>query len=375
LWDGFVEKFDVAVVGLGAAGSAALWQLARSGARVIGIDQYAPGHDRGSSHGETRLLRTAYSEGDFYVPLVRRAIRLWRALEKESGKTLFEQTGVAYAGAKDDPFIAEALATAERSGVKITALRDLDTWFDLPRDWVRLNDRAGGYLYPERCIAAFLRSAKSRGAIVQRARCKKIETDGEGIVLQTTRGKINAGRVVIATGAWIKQLVPELTSTFVERRVLHWFADPKRLHSRKNGFRPFAIAPGGGQLVYGFPANAKGEVKVAEHHTVQIIDGPEALNRRVSRADTALIDEQVHTLLPHLGKRVRSKVCMYPMATDERFILDRHPRDPRIVIGAGLSGHGFKFAPAIGEVLANLAMEGAQKLPVEAFAMHKRWRR
>ncbi len=370
-----MEKFDVAVVGLGAAGSAALWQLARSGVRVIGIDQYGPGHDRGSSHGETRLLRTTYSEGDFYVPLVRRAIRLWRVLEKESGKTLFEQTGVAYAGASNDPFIADALATARKSDMKLTMLRGLDQWFDLPRGWVRLNDKAGGYLYPERCIAAFLRSAKSRGAFMNRARCKAIETKGDLITLRTTRGSVQADRIVIATGAWIKQLVPELSSTFVERRVLHWYADPKRVHTSRKGFRPFAIAPGGGQLVYGFPANAKGEVKVAEHQTMQLIGGPEALNRRVTRADTALIDEQVRTLLPHLGRRVRSKVCMYPMAPDERFILAPHPNDARVVIGAGLSGHGFKFASAIGEVLADLAMGRAPKVPIDAFAMNERWRR
>lgn len=369
-----MDTFDAIVVGLGAAGSATLWALARAGLNVAGIDAFAPGHDRGSSHGETRLLRTAYSEGDFYVPLVRRAIRLWRTLEKESGETLFEQTGVAYAGARSDSFIAEALATARTSHVQLSPIRGLETWFDLPHDWLKLNDKAGGYLYPERCIAAFVRRAEAHGGAIRRARCTSIDAKADGITIRTSRGTLHAARVVLTTGAWIRELLPELASTYVERRVLHWYADPERLHTRKKGFRPFAIAPGGGQLVYGFPANAKGEVKVAEHQTVQIIDGPQELNRRVMKADTQIIYDQVRRLLPHLGKRVRSAVCMYPMAPDERFILDRHPQDPRIVIGAGLSGHGFKFASAIGEVLADFVLDRPHKVPVEAFALGKRWK-
>jgi sarcosine oxidase len=368
-----LEKFDVAVVGLGAAGSAAMWALSKSGKRVIGIDQFKPGHDRGSSHGETRLLRTAYSEGDFYVPLVRRAIALWRRLEKAGGKMLFEQTGVVYAGDPNDAFIASALETARRTGMKFGAPRGLDKWFALQPGWLQLKDKKGGYLYPERCIAAFLHAARKRGATIQQACCKAIVRDADGLVLQTTKGTIRADRAVITTGAWIKELMPSLKSTYVERRVLHWFADPKRLHTAKKGFPPFAIAPGADQLVYGFPANTKGEVKVAEHHTVEIIEGPEALDRRISRKDTMLIEKQVRGLLPQLGKRLRSAVCMYPMAPDERFILAPHPDDARIVIGAGLSGHGFKFAPAIGEALADLTLGRKPKVPIDAFAMNGRW--
>jgi monomeric sarcosine oxidase len=366
------ERYDVAVIGLGAAGSATLSALARSGATAIGIDRHDPPHAKGSSHGETRLLRTAYSEGAFYVPLVRRAIVLWRALEKRTGTRLFEQTGVVYAGPRDDAFLAAAQAAAKRWRLNLPVERGLDAWFQLPPDWLTLRDAQGGLVYPERAIAAFLKDARAHGAAVRKnCRCTGLDRSGETVRIKTTRGTIDAARVVVATGAWIDELVPELAArTHVERRVLHWFA--ARRCTAKNGFRPFAISPRDGRLFYGFPANARGEVKVAEHDTVEIVASPSRLKRRIAARDIAAIRPLIAQFMPQLGRRVRSQVCMYPMSKDEHFILDRHPDDARIVIGAGLSGHGFKFAPAIGEALANLALERRQTVDIGAFALSRR---
>ncbi len=363
------RSFDIAVIGLGAAGSAALQALAKSGKTVIGIDRYDPPHARGSSHGETRLLRTAYFEGAFYVPLVKRAVKLWKALERRTGTRLFEQTGVNYAGPADGMFIAGTLGSARKKQVKLRPARGMDSWFAIGADWAQLNDIEGGYVYPERAIRTFLADARQSGAAVYRnCRCEAIDPSGAAIVLHTTRGTIRAKTLVVTTGAWIGELVPELApAATVERRVLHWFADPKRKFTREAGFLPFAISNADGNLVYGFPANARGEVKVAEHMTVEIIAAPDMLNRKITRADKAAIDGLVSRLMPDLGERLRSDVCMYPMMPDERFLLARHPRDTRIVIGAGLSGHGFKFAPAIGEVLANLALRRKQVVPIAKF--------
>ncbi|MEI9988487.1 MAG: N-methyl-L-tryptophan oxidase [Rhizomicrobium sp.] len=363
------RDYDIAVIGLGAAGSAALNALARAGVRAVGIDRFDPPHALGSSHGETRLLRTAYAEGPFYVPLVKRAVTLWKAAERRGGVKLFEQTGVVYAGPDGNPFIRGTLDAADAKQVRLTPARGLEAWFDLPDDWRRVRESGGGFVYPERAIATFLKEARRRGATVFKNRaCETIDRSGKRVVVRTTRGDIVADRVVVATGAWIGELLPELKpATFVERRVLHWFADPERRFTRRRGFAPFAIGTEDGQMIYGFPANAKGEVKVAEHVSVQVIATPDALDRRVTKTDIDAIAPLARRLMPGLGKRLRSEVCMYPMAKDERFILARHPRDRRIVIGAGLSGHGFKFAPAIGEVLADLALGRAQRVPIAKF--------
>ena len=364
-----METFDVAVIGLGAAGSTTLNALARAGKRVIGIDRFDPPHRMGSSHGETRLLRAAYAEGPFYVPLVKRAIALWKAAERRTGKRLFEQSGVVYAGPSGHVFVDGTRAAAGRKQVRLAKAPGLDTWFDLPDAWERFREIEGGYVYPERAIAAFLSEARAHGAKIWRdTRCEDIDRSGETIAIRTARGIVRAKRIVITTGAWIGELVPALKpATFVERRVLHWFTDPARRYTRKAGFRPFAIGMDDGQMIYGFPANARGEVKVGEHMQAAIIKSPDNLDRKVRRADIAAIAPLVKQYLPGLGKRLRSEVCMYPMAHDERFILARDPDDPRVVIGAGLSGHGFKFAPAISEVLANLALGRAQRVDIAAF--------
>jgi monomeric sarcosine oxidase len=365
------EAFDVAVIGLGAAGSAALSALARAGVHAVGIDQYAPPHDQGSSHGETRLLRTAYSEGALYVPLIRRARLLWGALEKRSGARLFERSGVVYAGPRDDPFLVGAQAAAKRWRLRLSRFGGMDGRIQVPADWLTLKDAGGGYLYPERAIAALLRDATAHGATLRtNCRCTGIDRAGRTLVIRTQAGTLRADRAIVATGAWCNELLPALkTVTWVERRVLHWFADPDGRFRAAAGFLPFAVATGRAQLFYGFPANDSGEVKVAEHDTVQVIAGPAALDRRIGTRDTAAIAPLVKRFMPALGRRTRSAVCLYPMAKGERFILARHPADRRIVIGAGLSGHGFKFAPAIGEALANLALGRKQAVPIGAFAL------
>ena len=318
------QSYDVAVIGLGAAGSATLNALARAGVRAIGIDRFDPPHAMGSSHGETRMLRTAYAEGPFYAPLVKRAVTLWKAAERRCGIELFEQTGVVYAGPKENPFIRGTLAAAGQT--RLTPMRGLETWFDLPADWERFRENGGGYVYPERAIRAFLSEARRHGArVLKNCPCEAIDRSGRRIVLRTPRGDVTADRAIVATGAWIAELVPELKPvTFVERRVLHWFADPQRLYTRGKGFRPFAIGTEDGQMIYGLPANAKGEVKVAEHVSVQVIDSPDALERRVTKADRDAIAPLVRRLIPGLGRLLRSTVCMYPMARqDEAFVL-RH---------------------------------------------------
>ena len=365
-----VGRYDVAVVGLGAAGSAA---LARAGAKVVGIDRYDPPHALGSSHGETRLLRTAYSEGAVYVPMALRAIELWRALEQRTGTSLFAQTGVFYCGPQGERFLDSARAAAAHWQLPLATPAPLPQ-LALPPAWQWFEERGGGYVFAEPAIGAFLQDAKAHGAeLFANCRCEAMDSSGPAIVLQTAAGAIAADKVVVTTGAWIAQLLPELApATHAERRVLHWFADPDGRHTSAAGFKPFVVTTGNDQMFYGFPANAIGEVKVGEHFLAERIAGPDTVDRAISARDVEHIVPLVAQFLPGLGARTRSTVCFYPMSWDEHFIIDRSPHDARIVVGAGLSGHGFKFAPVIGEALANLALDRTQQIDIAPFALSRR---
>jgi monomeric sarcosine oxidase len=365
--------FDVAVVGLGAAGSAALAALARAGVKAVGIDRYAPPHGLGSTHGETRLLRTAYSEGAAYVPMVLRSIALWRELERRTGTALFQQTGVFYCGPQDDAFLGSAKDAVQQWDLPLAEGRMEPRHLALPADWQTFEERDGGYLFCEPAIGALLQDATAHGAtVLTDRRCEGIDGAGAGLTLNTAAGAIRAGRVVVTTGAWIGELVPELAAaTHVERRVLHWYRDPDGRYRMEAGFRPFVVTTRD-RMFYGFPANAAGEVKVAEHFSGARIAGPDAVDREISDADSEPVDRFVAQFLPGLGARTRGAVCLYPMSWDEHFILDRSPRDARIVVGAGLSGHGFKFTPVIGEALANMALERKQEIDVGFFALGRR---
>lgn len=369
----FMDRFDVAVIGLGAAGSSALAALARAGAKAVGIDRYAPPHAHGSSHGETRLLRTAYAEGAAYVPMALRSIDLWRALEQRTGAALFRQTGVFYCGPRDDAFLASAREAARLWKLPLAegGLDAARAQIRIPDGWQSFEERGGGYLFAEAAIDAFLNDARAHGArVASDCRCAAVDGGGKDILLRTSAGPIRAARVIVATGAWASELLPALAArTHVERRVLHWYRDTDGRYREDAGFKPFAVMTEDGRMFYGFPANADGEVKVAEHFSGARIAGPETVDRTISAVDAAHIDPFVARHLPGLGARTRGTVCLYPMSWDAHFILDRLPGDTRIVIGAGLSGHGFKFAPVIGEALANFALDAEQKIDVGRFSL------
>jgi monomeric sarcosine oxidase len=363
---------DVLVIGLGAAGSAALSFLARAGVKVVGIDRYAPPHAMGSSHGDTRMLRTAYSEGAAYVPMVKRSIDLWRDLEARTGQSLFHQTGVVYCGPGTSRFLAGARASAQQESVQLVDIEMLDPALAVPAGWQSVLDVAGGYLDAEASVAAFLQDAISHGAaIVDDCACRSIDVREGRVAVATTIGIFNAGRVIVAAGAWASELMPWLrTVTHIERRVQHWFKDDRGRYGTDQGFRPFLVTTEDDAGFYGFPANRNGEVKVAEHFLVDRIASPDKLHRSATAADLALIRPLVSRFLPELGEHVRSSVCMYPMSRDEHFILARDFR-PQFVIGAGLSGHGFKFAPVIGEALANFALDRPQEIDVDFFSLSR----
>ena len=348
------RTYDVAVIGLGLAGASALNDLARrQGVSVIGIDRFVPPHSLGSSHGSTRLVRVAYFENEAFTPMARHAITLWQALEARTGRTLFHATGVTCIGAPGSAFMASVREAVARHDVAFDDYQPMPGQFRFPADWECAIDREAGYLMAEASLQALLDEAVAHGADV-RTHCETlaIEADGGRVRVRTSGGDISAGRAIVAAGAWSPDLVPALKPvTHIERQVLNWFQDDQgRFDYDAAGFRPFVAetADGGGQ------------VKIAEHRMGTKISAVDALDRTPGPGDGREVEAFAAAHMPGIGARARQMVCMYPMARDDIFIIDRDPSRPNVIIGAGLSGHGFKFGPAIGEGLANLALDVPQ---------------
>jgi monomeric sarcosine oxidase len=357
------SDFDVAVVGLGAGGAATLFALAKAGVRAVGIDRYAPPHDQGSSHGETRMLRCAYGEGAGYTPLALASVAAWRALEAETGRRLFDQVGLTYAGPRTSAFIATTRASAEANGVR---LRDLEgaeraaAGYVIPDAWQCVLEPDAGFLYAERAIETLLAAAKSHGAEVRTgAPALSVESGGDGVRIATANGEIRARSCVVAAGGWTVELLPALAPLLsVERRALHWFADPGGRYSTQAGFRPFYIEDEQGLAVYGLPDWSGTGVKMGEHTDGEVHAHPDAITRFADPEDEARTRRLAERYFPGLGDVKRSSICLYPMSRDQDFILDHAPGMTNVVALAGLSGHGFKFAPVMGAAAARLATGG-----------------
>jgi sarcosine oxidase len=371
-------RAQIAVVGLGAAGAPALWQLARAGCDVVGIDQFTPPHDRGSSHGQTRLLRVAYAEGVRYVPFVRRAIALWREIEAESGLNLFHQTGVFYAGDARSEFLSSSMASARAHNVGLQILHDraeVTCGLRVPADWTAFVELEGGFVEAEKAIGAFVGAATRAGArLVTGSKVVSIVPDASGVEIRTDGETVRADKVVVAAGAWTSDLLAALRPYLsIERRVLHWFSDPTGACALSAGFKPFIVEAGDGIEFYGFPSIDGLGVKAAEHDMrvggASRVDAADALDRHVGADEIARIGQMVRRFLPGLEGPRSSAVCMYPMSKDGNFILDR--LGERVIVAAGLSGHGFKFAPALGEALAALALDRAPAIDLSFLSLKR----
>jgi sarcosine oxidase len=368
--------FDVAVVGLGAMGSAAIAHLAARGVRAIGIDAYYPAHALSSSHGDSRLIRLGYFEDPSYVPLLQRAYSNWRALEARLREDILTITGVLQIGKPDSKIVSGTKKSCALHNLPLDIL-DPDQMrrrfpvFSLDSDEVALLDPQGGYLRPEAAVMGHLKLAAADGAALHFGeKVTTIEPGEGGVTIVSDTGRYHASKVIVATGSWIGELVPALRDHAVPiKQVVSWYQPTDGFVTMPQRMPVFIRDEGENGSFFGFPAIGVDGVKVGRHaHFREPID-PNQPNPPVNNKDTDLLDSFIRRRLPAAaGVRVRSTTCRYTMLPSEDFLIDLLPGDERIVVASPCSGHGFKFTSVVGEILADLALDGGTDLPIGAFS-------
>jgi sarcosine oxidase len=373
-----VKAFDVAVIGLGAMGSAALFNLAKQGRRVIGFEQFEPGHEKGSSHGESRAIRLSYFEHPSYVPLARRAYEAWRELELVSGETVLTVTGILEAGHPGSPVVEGSLAASRLHGLPHELLTGAEISrrfpaFRLPPDWTGLFQPQGGFLRPELAIRQFVRLSEHHGAVIRtRTPVLGIESTAAGIRIRTEADTVEAGSIILATGPWIGELAPELKPHLrLTRQVLGWFSPREPACFTPDCF-PVFILESEDDACYGFPDFAGTGVKAASHREGAVLAAANANVQDGGAADEAQLRRMFRRFIPDADGPLRKmRTCLYTRTPDEDFIVDCSAHDSRIVLASPCSGHGFKFASVLGEVLADLATGRASTNDIARFRVDR----
>lgn len=367
---------EVIVVGLGSMGSSAARQLAARGLSVIGLDRFRPPHHLGAHAGGTRIIRMAYAEGADYVPLLHTAYRAWAALEAESGQQLKVDTGGLLIGPPAAMQVAGALESARTHGLAHEVLGPSEVatrypQFRLEPHEVAVFEPAAGVLRPEATISAQLALAAAAGADLRfDAPVTGWDAEDTGVTVRIGRDTLTAARLVVAPGAWAVSALGELPVPFaLHRRVQHFWA-PDDVELFAPGRMPVWIwEDETGQAGYGLPWQADaGGVKAAFHYADYPLD-PDQPNPEATKVEVALMRDWLADRIPGLaaGRWVGGVTCRYMMTPDEHFVVGLHPRSPRVAIAAGFSGHGFKFVPLMGEILADLVLTGGTAHPIGLF--------
>jgi monomeric sarcosine oxidase len=364
---------DVIVIGTGGMGGAAALHLARRGVRVLGLDRFPVPHNRGSSHGQTRLIRLAYYEHPDYVPLLRRAYGLWHDLEREAGRRLLVESGLVMAGPAAGAVIAGALASARTHGLaveRLTAAEVTARWpaVRVPEAWDVVHESTAGYLHVEECVRAHAAAATRAGAELRSGlTVHGWRVAGDGVVVETDAGRFTAARLVLCPGAWAAGVLQlPAVPLPVLRKSLFWYAaSPGHEAEHAAGRLPcFAFDTAAG-FFYGCPALDGRGVKVANHSGGRTVADPLDLDRAVDAGEQRQIERWLGDHLPGVSRTLTAHAaCLYTMSPDQHFVLGLHPAHPQVAIAAGFSGHGFKFASVVGEILADLATTGRTSHPI-----------
>lgn len=385
------SSYDVAVIGLGAAGAATLYQLAGRGIRAVGIDRYSPPHELGSTHGETRITRQAIGEGVAYVPLALRSHEIWRQLEAETGEKLLTQSGCLIIGRMDEEangpirssFLATTQGVAKTFGIDHEILGPADIQHRYPQFTPESGEMGyfepgGGYLSPERCVAAQLVRANEMGASIWRDTSVLSLTSEEGAVrIVTDKGSILAERVVVAAGAWAPALLgaPFDRLLIPRRQVMHWFEIESGMVRSWNESPVFIWAPGSDpkDFFYGFPSLPGTNLVKTAGEQYDEATTPETINRHVELSETQAMYRD------HLAGRVqglkpvgvKAITCFYTVTPDSDFLIDHHPDSDRILVASPCSGHGFKHSAALGELVAQILADGESTIDRSAFLLKR----
>jgi sarcosine oxidase len=371
--------YDAIVAGLGGMGSAAAYQLALRGKRVLGLENYAPVHDRGSSHGRSRIIRQAYFEDPAYVPLLLRAYELWEQLEKETGRELMTLTGGLMVGRRDSELVAGSVESAEEHDLPYELLEAEEIRARFPAfapgpETVALYEERAGFVRPEDTVEAHLDRAASFGADLhfeEPVISWDAASSRDQVRVRTSKGSYEAERLVIAPGAWAPQLLGELDLPFeVERQVMYWFEPTGGIEPfLPERFPIFIWEPDDGNMFYAFPVQDGRSVKAAFFRAGGVPCTPETIDREVREEEIEFIRSYLTEHVPALaGRCLDAKACMYTNTPDLHFVISAHPRYSQVAIAAGFSGHGYKFASVVGEILADLVSEGSTQHPIELFS-------
>jgi sarcosine oxidase len=379
---------DVVVIGVGAMGSASLWQLAERGVSTIGFEQFVPGHAKGSSHGESRIFRTAYLEGPGYVPLARRAVELWRRLQEVSGVPLMTENGALMLGQRESSVITATMRSIKAYDLPHELLDEDELCARYPAHRVdpgevAIHENDAGFIRPEMAIRTAVARAEELGArVVSNAEVDRIELGPDGVRVISGDTVCEAHHAIVSVGSWLGKLLPELRLPLrVTRQLPGWFPierpelfTPDRFpvflrdlgdHSRPGD----AIATD--STFYGFPTLDGKTIKVAVHREGSIAD-PDALNRVVTREDLVEVRDYIDAFLNGVGTDpVRTEVCMYTNTPDHDFLVGSPPGMHQLTILGGFSGHGFKFSSVMGEVAADLALHGRTEHPIDFLSLHR----
>jgi sarcosine oxidase len=372
------EVYDCIVIGVGGFGSSALYHLARRGTRVLGLEQFGIAHDRGSSHGETRIIRKAYFEHPDYVPLLQQAYALWADLERESGQALYRQTGLLISGPEEHGAVPGALLAARLHGLRVEPLSPAAAAarfpaFSIPPESAVVFEPEAGSLAVEHCVATQIQQALARGAVLRTGEMvQRWNSDGRSVQVQTDKATYSAARLVITAGPWAGQLLADLgVNLQVVRKVAFWHRVQSRAFDASTGCPVFFFETPAGEF-YGFPCFDGLTMKVAEHTGGEPVSDPAEVDRTLHPADLAPVQNFVRRFLPGVAPEPeRHKVCLYTKTRDSHFIVDRHPQYGNVVLGAGFSGHGFKFTSVLGQALAELALDGKTEKPLRFLSLDR----
>lgn len=369
---GYMQKttYDILILGLGGMGSAIAYELTKRGISVCGIEQYSARHNKGGTHGESRIIRKAYPEKPDYVPLLNRSYEMWDELEQQWPEELRNECGFLVAAPENSPYLKDLDKAYQQYPTpherwNATEIKQHFPQFNLPENYRAYFDPFGGFLHVGRCLEAHQTLAERHGAeLCFNEAVQSWQNTADGVVVKTDKQTLQAKKLILASGAWMKQELSNLDIQLkIWRRVIFWYGEQQQFAPER--FPSFVIDHQNTGF-YGLPAVSDKGVKIGEHNIPFEIENPEDASQPLTKPEEDIINRCTADIFPMLTSRHQFvKTCLYAVTPDHHFILDKHPHQKNVLLAGGFSGHGYKFATVVGEIMADLALEERTDLPVE----------